>query len=356
MPGTTSPLKDSVVAALVVDVDGTKLTTTSSEGVPITRVTVTLEVDRPGSFVIESADLDSSDFEWIDGGSVSEGKPVTISMGWGNDLGVVMIGEITGIELDVSADSEPRVTIRGYDRLHRLTRGRRTRAFVDQKDSAIAETIAKEHGLTASVTATSEVHPYVLQSEETDIAFLSARARAIGYTIFVEDKILYFVPRPLDDSASLTIDQKSDLLSLSVRTSVLGQVGGVEVRGWNPDEQAALVSKAEASAAAKMGGSSVGGSVADERFGKVVGQVPGYPVITQAQADALAAAEVQTSALQHVTCEISIVGDKSVVVSDVVKIDGYGKRFSGSYYVDRVTHTFADDDYTTTLEGRRTAT
>ena len=93
MPGTTSPLKDSVVAALVVDVDGTKLTTTSSEGVPITRVTVTLEVDRPGSFVIESADLDSSDFEWIDGGSVSEGKPVTISMGWGNDLGVVMIGD-----------------------------------------------------------------------------------------------------------------------------------------------------------------------------------------------------------------------------------------------------------------------
>lgn len=350
----TSPLPSSRVAAVVVDVDGTKLTS-SADGVPIVRVEVQCEVDRPGSFVIESADLDADSFEWIDGGTVAEGKPVTVSMGFGDDLEVVMIGEITGLELDIAADA-PRVTIRGHDRLHRLTRGRKTRAFVGQKDSAIAEALAGENGLTASAAPTSEAHEYVLQSEETDLAFLSARARAIGYTIFVEDKTLYFAPRALDDSADLVIDQGGDLLSLSVRTSVLGQVGGARVRGWDPKEQKALVAEVPSTKAAKMGGAKTGGAIADERFGAAVDQVAGFPVTTQAQADALAVAEIQEAALRHVTCEGEIVGQSGLKVGTIVEIRAYAGRFSGLYYLDRVTHSFDDGEYTTHFEGRRTAT
>lgn len=356
MPNAASPLTSAKVAAVVVDVDGVKLTSGDAAGVPISRVEVRLEVDRPGSFVIESADLDADSFEWIDDGSVAEGKPVTILMGFGDDLQEVMVGEITGLELDVDAEAAPRVTIRGYDRLHRLTRGRKTRAFVGQKDSAIAETIASENGLTASVTATSEAHEYVLQSEETDLAFLSARARAIGYTLFVDDKLLHFIPRPLADSADLVISQGSDLLSLSIRTSVLGLVGGVAVRGWDPKEQKALVAEAPTTKAATMGGKKTGGAVADERFGAAVGQVTGFPVTTQAQADALALAEVQEAALQHVTCEAEIVGRHALLVSTIVEVRGYGARFSGMYYLDRVTHSFEDGSYKTSFEGRRTAT
>ena len=254
------------------------------------------------------------------------------------------------------AEQMPRVTIRGFDRLHRLTRGRKTVAYAEVKDSEIAEKIASANGLTASVEATAEKHPYVLQAEETDLAFLAARARAIGYSLFVEDTVLYFVPRPLGDSADFTVDAKSDLLELSVRTSILGQVGGVAVRGWDPAEQAALVAEGKASAAVKMGGSKTGGQLADERIGAAVGQVAGFPITTQAQADAAAAAEVQEAALRHASCEVTLIGAYTLRQGTIAAISGYGTRFSGNYYLDKVSHTFADGEYRTTFSGRRTAT
>lgn len=350
-----SPLTESEVAAVVIDVEGTVLSN-EGEGLPIARVEVRCEVDRPSSFVIECSDLDATDLELIDDGRVAEGRSITIKMGFDDDLDEVFAGEITGLELDVDAESAVRVTIRGYDRLHRLTRGRKTRAFVDQKDSAIVSTIARENELDPSVEATSETHEYVLQSEETDLAFLSARARAIGYTLFVDDKSLFFVKRGLTDSAALTITQGSDLLSLSIRTSVLGLVGGVEVRGWDPKEQAEILAKGAAGDAPAMGGSTAGGSLTDSRFGAAVGQVTGYPVVTKAQAEALALAEVQERALTYVTCEVEIIGDYDVKASSVVAIDGFGTRFSGNYYVDQVTHTFDGEGYRTTFQGKRTTT
>jgi uncharacterized protein len=350
-----TPLDSSAIAAVYVDVDGFALTS-DEQGVPISKVEVTLEVDRPGSFVIECTDLDDDEIEWIDDGSVAEGKPVTISMGTIDGLIEVMVGEVTGIEIDASSEDETKVTIRGYDRLHRLTRGRRTRAFTGQKDSAIAETIARENGLTASAEATAEAHEYVLQSEESDLAFLSARARAIGYTIFVEDTILYFGPRPLTDGADYVLDETGYFARLSIRTSVLGLAGGVAVRGWNPKDQVALVANAAASSAAMMGGSTSGGTLADDRFGAAVAQVAGFPVTTQGQADALAAAEVQESALKYVTCEVEVVGEPGLLVGTIVTITRLSKRLSGDYYVDRVHHVFADGAYNTTFEGKRTAT
>ncbi|MEZ4384620.1 MAG: contractile injection system protein, VgrG/Pvc8 family [Nannocystaceae bacterium] len=357
MPFTeTSPLARAVVSAVIVDVDGVKLTSSGDGHLPVLRVEVTLEVDRPGSFVIETADLDAESFEWIDGGSVAEGKPVTISMGWGDDIAAVMTGEITGLELDVAASEAPRVTIRGFDRLHRLTRGRKTVAYAEVKDSEIAAKIASANGLTAAVQATKEKHAYVLQAEETDLAFLSARARANGYVLLVDGTTLSFKPRPLADAADFTVDAKSDLLELSVRTSILGQVGTHAVRGWSAAEQAPLVAEAKASAAAKMGGKKTGGELADERIGAVVGQVTGLPITSQAQADAAAAAEAEAEALRHVSCEVTVSGVNTLRQGTIAAIRGYGDRFSGSYYLDRVSHTFADGTYTTSLSGKRSAT
>ena len=66
------------------------------------------------------------------------------------------------------------MTIRAFDRLHRLARGKRVRSFQNVTDSDVASRLAKEVGLTADVESTRQVHHYLFQNNETNLEFLRA--------------------------------------------------------------------------------------------------------------------------------------------------------------------------------------
>ena len=140
------------------------------------------DVNLPGMFTLELTDSDSQDEEtsWINDEELfAIGNVVEIELGYGNDLETLIIAEITGIEPEFAFDRLPSLTVRGYDRRHRLQRGRKTKTFVQQKDSDIASTIARDTGLTAQVVDSLVVHDYVLQADQTDCEFLQQRAKRI---------------------------------------------------------------------------------------------------------------------------------------------------------------------------------
>ena len=59
-------------------------------------------------------------------------------MGGEGDLTKLISGEITALEPEFVTSRIPLLRVRGYDRRHRLQRGRKTRTFLQQKDSDIA--------------------------------------------------------------------------------------------------------------------------------------------------------------------------------------------------------------------------
>lgn len=333
--------------------------TRGTAGVSVGRVEVRHELGRPSSFVVETTDLTPESLDWLDGSVAQEGHTVEISMGWGEKTASVFKGEVVGVELEASNTAPPRVSIRGFDRLHRLTRARTTRAFVKAKDSDIAGEIARFNGLGAVATATSITHPYVMQSDQTDLAFLLARARPLGYTVRVEGTDLLFAPRGLADSPLVTAELGKNLLSLFIRASSLGLPDAVEARGWDPAAQKEIVAKVPADdLTAMMGGDLSGLDIAASRFASKssVTSVPGVAVLDAAQAEAAAKAELESLALEHVTCEGRLTGAPALRPGSVVAIAGFGKRFSGNYWLTRVVHVHDDDGFVTEFEGRRTAT
>ncbi|HEY0138336.1 MAG TPA: contractile injection system protein, VgrG/Pvc8 family [Nannocystis sp.] len=357
-------------ARVLVRVDGNELTDAGS-GVAVTRVEVRHELGRPGSFVVHTADLTPEGIDWLDDFTAQEGGRVEISMGWGEETGRVFAGELVGVELEVTTPPASQVALRGHDRLHRLARARRTRAYVGKRDSEIAADLASEHGLELVGDATALVHPYVMQADQTDLAFLRARARGIGHVFRVEDTRLLFGPRDLTGSPVATAELGKNLLELFIRTTVLGQVGEIEARGWDPEDQKEVVaSVAHARLRSRMGGQASGPARADEGFGAEVSSAQGVaiagkdaavpggttPASPAEVAAAAAAAELESLALEHVRCEGSLLGDPSLRPGTVLTIKGLGRRFSGDYWLTRVTHSFDDDGYRTGFEGRRTAT
>lgn len=325
----------------------------------VIEVSVLQDVSAPGMFAVRllNWDLDKVRFTWSDDPLFAEGGEVEVLMGYAGELAPVFVGEVTGLEPEFRADEAPTVTVRGYDRGHRLLRGRKTRSFTQIKDSAIAAQVAQEAGLTPDPVDTKVTLEYVLQHNQTDFEFLEARARRIGYEVRVEGKTLKFRPRPSDEAEVLTLDLEEDLLEFTPRLSTVGLAGSVEVRGWNPKDKKAVLGKAAAAdAGSTMGGKTGGLDAATKAFDAAVAATVDLPV-SQGEADQIAAGRIKEMALSYVTGEGIAAGRADLKAGTVVRIEGCGQRFSGLYYLASVCHTYTPKrGYRTAFTVRRSAT
>ncbi|HEX8070856.1 MAG TPA: contractile injection system protein, VgrG/Pvc8 family [Pyrinomonadaceae bacterium] len=323
-------------------------------------VTVDEHVDWPAMFtlaLIASEDLRDA-HRWIDDAKLfAVGHEVEVKLGYANQLQSVLKGEITGLEPEYRADQLPALVVRGYDRLHRLLRGRKTRTFVNTKDSDIAARVAQEAGLSADVVDSSVTHDYVLQANQTDLDFLHERARRIQYEVAVADKTLHFRPVGNAESAAVTLALYDDVLEFYPRLSSVGQVSETGVRGWDAKSVKEIVGAGrKGDENSKMGGRATGAELVAGPFGAAVGQTTAWPVKTQGEADQIAKAQLNRRLLELVEGEGVCRGRTDLRAGRVVKLDGAGARFSGQYYLVAVVHRYhPQHSYQTRFTVRRNA-
>src|SRR5262249_44629179 len=163
------------------------------------------------------------------------------------------------------SNETPELTVRGYDRRHRLLRGTKTRSFAKMTDSDIAAQIAREQGLRPEVVDSAVKLDYVLQHNQSDLEFLSHRALAMRYEVVVEGRTLRFRPHQSGTKAALPLSVADDVIELHPRLSTRGLVGAIEVRGWDPEAKQVVVGKARAGGEAAMG-AAAGPPAADKAF------------------------------------------------------------------------------------------
>jgi phage protein D len=310
-------------------------------------VAVSEDLQAPGMFtlLLQSWDTLQQRVTWADDPSFAVGAAVQIRMGYVGQLATLMDGEITGLELEHNARNVLRLTVRGYDRRHRLLRGQKTRSFTQMTDSDIAQKIAQEQGLSATVTATEERLDYVLQHNQTDLAFLRDRAWRLGYEVTLKDTTLYFRPFQHRAPEVLTLERE-DLLEFSPRLSTLSQVDAVEIRGWDIQNKQAVVGRAQASGSPTPLPFALGSAVSVNR-----------PVVSQQEADRMAQGRLDDIGLNYITGEGRSLGRTDLRAGTVVRIAGLGQRFSGLYYLTAATHTYTPGQgYYTSFRARRPAT
>lgn len=353
-PETSQPL----VAAFEVRINGAPLAL--ADAAHVDRLTIEQDVGLPGMFAVHLIGSDDLDDElpWIDDtGLFSIGNAVELKLGYEGDLETVIVGEITGLEPEFHLGQLPNLTVRGFDRLHRLQRGRRTRTFLQQKDSDVASQIANEAGLTPDVEDSGVTHEYLVQANQTDLDFLRQRAARIHYELGVDDKTLKFRPVQNGEEAAVTLTMGESLVEFHPRLSALGQAGEVSVRGWSAKDKKEIVGQAHAGdETSTMGGEATGAAVAEGAFGSAVLTVSAWPTATQAEADQAAKARFNDVGLRFVAGEGTCPGRTDVRSGGVVGIEGVGRRFTGRYYVTAVSHRYTSGQgYETRFSVRRNA-
>ncbi len=324
----------------------------------IKEVVVDDSVELPSmfTFALVSSDALEQDLPWIDDADLfSLGNAVEIKMGVGNNLTSLIIGEITALEPEFAIDRLV-LNVQGYDHRHRLQRGRRTRTFLQQKDSDIAAQIGGEAGLSVEATNSGTSLDYVLQANQTDWEFLCQRARRIRYEVMMKDKTLFFQPVGNDKSEILTLELGDNLWEFYPRLSSAGQATEVRVQSWSiKDKKAVLGNSKAGDEVSTMGGQSRGSKTIERAFGPAIDVVIDQPVGAQAEADQVAKARFNELALELITGEGKCYGRADLRAGKVIRIGGIGRRFSGQYYVTTAIHRASADGYVTEFTVRRNA-
>jgi phage protein D/phage baseplate assembly protein gpV len=338
-----------------IAVEGRKLDLAAAK---IIRVNIEQALLLPDAFSIVLAE----GLDWLQDDTFGLGKEVKIELAQGTSTRKTLIkGEVTGLMPTMTSDNEVELQIRGYDKSHRLQRGRQTRSFVQVTDSDIAERIALELGLGTNTKPTTEVHDYVLHHNQTNLEFLQQRAAAIGYQVGVHEGDLYFKPvgEPISNGVGgppVALKWGENLEEFEISRSTPGQATEVVVRGWDPKKKEVVVGQSKRSdAGPDTKRNQAGGAAVKSAFGMDAPMTVLRPdITTQATAEKLAQAICDEMHGDFTTAHGSAVGDPDLRPGANVKVSGVGV-FDGTYRVSSASHVFDQRGYSTSfsIEGAR---
>jgi len=296
-----------------------------------------------------------------DGETFAIGAAVTIACGSANQPGPplkLLDGEITGIELELSGQA-PVLAVHGYDLMHRLHRGVRTRAFVEQTDRDVIGKIASDAGLTVRFGGGigGTTHAHLMQVGQSDYAFIRQLARRNGYSIFWDDGVIRCEPPRIEPRRSVVKQWPDDLITFRTRLSAAGQVDAVEVRAWDMRAKRAVVGRAATMTRwHTTGAKRVAGELARSAFRRAAQTlVSERPMATQREAEAHAQAVLDEINGDSLRAEGACPGDPRIRAACQLTVRGGARRFNGTYTVTTVRHSYRAGEYRTTfgVNGRR---
>ncbi len=295
-----------------------------------------------------------------DANRFAEGQSVAIDLGYVGDLQRLFDGEITSLSPSFPETGSPSLSVAGYSRLHWLTGSTRNRTFQDVTDHDVATRIANDLKLKPKIEKTTVTYPYVIQYNQSDLAFLLERARRIHFEVAQEvdpatgNHCLIFrrVQSDQPRAFSLVWGQPKDsvapgdgllpLRSFHPTMSTLRQVDAVVVRAYD----SATKQTFEGTAGSQRLPAGSGKRRKEELRAD-------HTVFSNAEAEQLAKAIYNDRALELVSGNGSTIGTPELRAGRVVEIQGLGSRFSGDYYVTQASHTLDVKGYQTSFTVRR---
>jgi uncharacterized protein len=279
---------------------------------------------------------------YLAGNIADFGRSLSLSLGPSGAARTVFRGHISAIETVFAEAREPEVVLFAEDRLMKLRMTRRMRTYEQTTDAEIAETIAAEHGLAASVAADGPRYEVVQQWNMSDLAFLRERAAQLEAEVWIDDETLHFESRTRRSGTEITLVQGNQLLEVQVRADLAHQRTRVSVSGYDAQGRDEIDEDAGGDTVrAEASGGLTGPEILERAFGERVHHRVRDVPLTDAEARARARSEMLRRSRAFVVAVGTTNGSPDMVVGSRLALERVGKPFNGGgYYVTRVHHSY----------------
>ena len=225
----------------------------------------------------------------------------------------------------------------------------------------IVREVALKHGFREddlAIDASTPEKRYFQQNSESDWDFLSRLALDEGFELYVELGRLHFrKPATRPDRVPGTFVYRENLLSFEPALTVDEAVSRVIVRGWDDQAKRAFQVEVDDPFAAERDvlGQQPASDFLSEAYGESVRILHDVVAQSEAHARAIAMAYFRRKEFELITATGACVGDPELLAKRLIRVGGVGEKFSGDYYLTRVTHKFDDSGYLCDFEAQRNA-
>ncbi|MGW8600636.1 VgrG-related protein [Streptomyces sp. NPDC055893] len=334
---------------LHVQLDGTPLP--DPLAVRLTEGWVDASVNVPSAFQLTFSDKDgtlTTTFPFLKVGAMAVLSPFTDGR-----LGEPMLtGEVTAVEVDAAPGHGRYLIVRGYDPGHRLLRSRRVEGYPNMTASDIVRKLAGLNRIPlGKVDATPTVYELATQPNITDWDFLSrlARENDVRLSLDPAGRLVFAALPPASSAPADTtpaaaspyvLDFGSNTLQSRVSVTAAGQVGKVDVRGWDPRTKQALSSPTPAVASKEIV-SDISPAQLSAPFGPAELAATNTPFTTQSEVTRAATALADDVTGSFAELEVAVTGNPALKPGQPVAVKGAGFPFEGRYTATGVRHVFA---------------
>jgi len=334
--------RPATVVTPVVKIDGKEIART----VLLESITVRKEVNRVPWAKVVIIDGNPSDetFQASDGDLFIPGKEIEIKCGYQSDTHTLFKGIIIKHSIKARAGGASILVLECRDKTVRMTEGRKSKYFLENKDSdIITQIVGNYSGVSATVDATTPTHKEVVQYDCTDWDFIMARADANG-RICIPDDGQFAVKAPqLSQSPVLSLVYGATILDFDAEIDARHQLKKVTAKAWSFTNQELL----EAEGADP--GVSLNGNLESSTLADVIG-LGEYTLghggkVEDTELQEWSNALMLRRQLAKVRGRLKCKGIHTVKPGMIIEIGGVGERFNGNAFVSGVQHFIAAGDW-----------
>jgi Rhs element Vgr protein len=298
---------------------------------------------------IGDGDPARGDFARSSGSLFVPGQSVSFLAGYHGETKPVFGGVIVSQRLVVrSGTSWLEVDCR--DPAFRMTLVRRNRYFEETTDSKLAATLLdsyKGDGVSAGdLTATTVVHPQLLQYQATDWDFMISRLEAAGQICVVDAGKVSSVKPSLSAKAVAEIGFGVSVLELDAEIDARSQTAGIRALAWDPAGQTLLdVSAADPE---WSGNGNLSAKTLSGAAGRTEDLVWHGGSLASDALQTLADGALLRARLAASRGRVRFQGLTAVHPGSVLTLSRLSDRFNGKVYVTGVRHEFSGGNWSTT--------
>lgn len=279
----------------------------------------------------------STSFLFFDRKVLDFGKEIELKVGDGS----LFVGKITALEANYPWGAPPTITVLAEDRFQDLRMTRRTRSFADVSDRDVAAQIAGDHGLTPDIAISGPRHRLLAQLNQSDLAFLRERARAVEAELWVAGSTLKLKPRSARGSSPLKLTYGKELRELQVLADLAHQRTSIRVTGWDVAGKRAIAESAgDGVVSGELNGGDSGAAVLRKAFAERKDDFTNTVPQTGDEARARAEALFKRRARRFVSGRGTADAQPGLRAGATVRLAGLGALFDGDFHVCAVTHLF----------------
>ncbi len=263
----------------------------------------------------------------------------------------MILGEISSVRPTFPSSGVPQMEISGYDLSHRIMKSKKSNSWDDTTDSDVVKEIVSKYKLkTAGVEDTSVRYDKIIQDTESDFDFIKKLAKRNGFEFFVRGKTIYFRAPKNDRTELTTLKWGETLNTFSPELNIANQVSEVEVRHWDPKTKKEIVGKAKKGDEHGRGpGKQSGGDIVEGASGGAVVEIIRTPVYSKEEADTIAKATLNKLAEGLIKGSGECIGIPDIMAGENIRLEGLGKKFTKTYYIEKTTHSIGGSGYKTTF-------